>query len=65
MKTISPELVPQYKALLNQNGISDIHHNHYLKWLRFYLDFCDKYKFRYCLKPDYPRIPEWHKAQIN
>ena len=29
---LSPtDLVPQYKALLKQNGISDIHQHHYLK----------------------------------
>ena len=45
MKTIPPALVPQYKALLNQNGISNKYQHHYLKWLRYYLDFCYKYKF--------------------
>lgn len=32
-------------SLLNQNGVAASHQPHYLKWLRYYLDFCEKYTF--------------------
>ena len=45
MKKISASLVSQYRSLLNKNGVAPSHQPHYLKWLRYYLDFCEKYKF--------------------
>ncbi len=34
-----------YKSILNKNSISSTDQYQYIKWLRFYLDFCDKYHF--------------------
>ncbi len=45
MKPISPALVSTYKAMLAQNRIADRYQHHYVKWLRYYLDFCSKYNF--------------------
>ena len=44
MKIIPQELLKQFDERLNAKGISSNHHLFYRKWLRYYLDFCDKYK---------------------
>jgi site-specific recombinase XerD len=45
MKNLPPTLVTKYNALLKQNGVPDKYQRFYFKWLRFYLDFCQKYQF--------------------
>jgi hypothetical protein len=40
-----PCLNAQFDALLVKNKIPQKLHNHYLKWLRYYLDFCQRYLF--------------------
>jgi len=35
----------QFNALLVKNKIAQKFHTHYLKWLRYYLDFCQRYRF--------------------
>ena len=35
----------RYKALLIKKAIPQRYHYDYIKWLRYYLDFCIKYKF--------------------
>ncbi|HUV28313.1 MAG TPA: hypothetical protein VMW34_13205, partial [Anaerolineales bacterium] len=35
----------QFNALLDKNNIPKRYQNHYLKWLRYYLDFYHKYGF--------------------
>ena len=35
-----------YSALLIQKAVPDKYHPYYRKWLRYYLDFCQKYGFR-------------------
>lgn len=45
MKNISINLKTNYFSYLSNNNISTKHHTHYLKWLRYYLDFCSKYSF--------------------
>lgn len=45
MKNIPPDLVHRYTALLKEKGISGEYERHYMKWLRYYLDFCQKYQF--------------------
>lgn len=43
MLDIPVQLKSGYIRLLQQRDIPQHNHNAYLKWLRFYLDFCDKY----------------------
>jgi hypothetical protein len=43
MRKIPPALNVQFDALLVKNKIPPKYRNHYLKWLRYYLDFCHKY----------------------
>jgi len=45
MIKISQELKVQFEALLAQEEIPKGLHSEYLKWLRYYLDFCHKYVF--------------------
>ncbi len=44
MKIIPQELLKQFDERLSAKGISPKHHLFYRKWLRYYLDFCNKYK---------------------
>ena len=43
MVDIPPELRNQYASFLTQRQVPRYSHNSYFKWLRFYLDFCNKY----------------------
>ena len=43
MRKIPTSINAQFNALLNTNKIPKRYQNHYLKWLRYYLDFCHKY----------------------
>lgn len=45
MRKIPAALNVQFNALLVKNKIPQRFHNHYLKWLRYYLDFCQRYRF--------------------
>lgn len=43
MIQIEPILLEKYKLVLQANKIPQNMQGYYLKWLRFYLDFCHKY----------------------
>jgi len=43
MLPLSHEMLRDYDALLAQRDVDRGEHNHYKKWLRYYLDFCHKY----------------------
>lgn len=43
MLKIPDEVQNRYNEVLKQKKIKPELHGYYLKWLRFYLDFCDKY----------------------
>lgn len=45
MLRIPPAIESSYKAILDKNGDALKSRPHYLKWLRYYLDFCGKYQF--------------------
>jgi len=45
MLTVPPDLALRYDAALERAAIEPAHLAHYMKWLRYYLDFCDKYRF--------------------
>ncbi|MBN1931862.1 MAG: hypothetical protein JW786_09670 [Desulfobacterales bacterium] len=45
MLSIPPALMRSYDLLLNRKGINNNHQPHYKKWLRYYLDFCNKYEY--------------------
>jgi len=43
MLPVPPKILASYRQLLAQRAIPDNQRPHYLKSLRFYLDFCGKY----------------------
>ena len=46
MRQIPAPLIIQIKNLLIKNKISQRDQSYYLKWLRYYFDFCQKYDFK-------------------
>jgi len=46
MLRIPPDLVDRYSRYIQQQGVTAGQQRHYLKWLRYYLDFCRKYNFQ-------------------
>ena len=56
MKQISNTIIEHDKALLAQKQIPPNSQPHYLKWLRYYLDFCRKYNFKESGKKSLPHF---------
>jgi len=54
MIDIPPESRKKYTSFLAQRQVPAHSHNIYLKWLRFYLDFCHKYQHRPSLRSSLP-----------
>ena len=48
--SIPSNTISLFKSTLRKNRIPDSQHNHYLKWLRFYYNFCRKYNHQVNLK---------------
>lgn len=44
MKTIDPQAKGLYEAVLTKKNVPPTLRTQYLKWLRYYLDFCSKYQ---------------------
>ena len=45
MRPVPPAVQARFIAHLGQKSIPSSIHFHYIKWLRYYLDFCEKYHF--------------------
>ena len=45
MLQIPAQITNQFQTYIGQQGIPAGQHWHYLKWMRYYLDFCHKYHF--------------------
>lgn len=45
MIRIEMDLVKRYRSMLKYRQIPENEHGFYLKWLRYYLDFCHRYEF--------------------
>ena len=45
MIQIPSDIKINFDALLVKKAIPEKLHSHYKKWLRYYLDFCQKYHF--------------------
>ena len=43
MQKIPDNIKAQYESLLFEKGVPRINQNSYMKWLRYYLDFCYEY----------------------
>ncbi|MBW2570431.1 MAG: integron integrase, partial [Deltaproteobacteria bacterium] len=46
MIQIAADLAKLYTSFMEQKGLKTDQHRYYVKWLRYYLDFCHKYKFK-------------------
>jgi hypothetical protein len=46
MLNIPQELLVRFVAILEKRGVPSAQHNYFKKWLRYYLDFCDKYRLK-------------------
>ena len=44
MLTIPPETLTHFVALMEKRAVPFMQRNFYKKWLRYYLDFCAKYR---------------------
>ena len=44
MKKLPNSLIIDYIQFIENRGIQSVKHPYYLKWFRFYLDFCSKYR---------------------
>jgi len=56
MKQIPDAILGRYKALFAKKQIPQNFQPYYLKWLRYYLDFCRKYKFKESEKNSLPHF---------
>ena len=63
MKQIPQPTKVRYDALLTQHRIPKKLHPYYLKWLRYYLDFCRKYNFKEADKKSLPYFIKKLKAK--
>ncbi len=45
MKQIPAQVLSAFKSTLDTRHIPENQRHHFVKWLRFYLDFCSKYDF--------------------
>ena len=63
MLAVSPELTRRYEARLAQQNILTGQRPHYHKWLRYYLDFCEKYSFPSTDRQSLPAFQEKLRAK--
>ena len=63
MRQIPLSIEVRYDALLAQHRIPKNLHPYYLKWLRYYLDFCRKYNFKEADKKSLPHFIKKLKAK--
>ena len=45
MLAVPADILKLYNALLAQSSEPEKYHPYYRKWLRYYLDFCRKYRY--------------------
>jgi len=62
LKRIPKDTFNNYIEILKKNSIPFDHHSQYIKWLRFYLDFCEKYHFS---ENDSDSLPHFIQKLIN
>lgn len=44
MILLPPHLFKQYRSFCSSSGVTENEYNDFLKWLRYFLDFCEKYQ---------------------
>lgn len=63
MIQIDPQTIKKYKMVLINNHIPETDSHFYLKWLRYYLDFCHKYQFEKDNRASLPLFVEKLKSK--
>lgn len=58
MLAVSPDLTPLFEALLAKQGIPVNQRSSFHKWLRYYLDFCQKYSLKPAERPNFSAFEE-------
>lgn len=56
MRAVPPAFAGKYVAHLKQRTVPETVHPFYLKWLRYYLDFCEKYQFSHAQVSSLPHF---------
>lgn len=66
MLQIPQEINTEFNLLLDNRHIPKSEHNNFRKWLRYYLDFCKKYRFdgskKECLSHFIKKLQEKHQS---
>ena len=65
MIQIENKLLIRYNRALSRNNIPVNEQRYYVKWLRYYQDFCHKYRFNHFDEKSVPEFIEklWSKKQ--
>jgi len=63
MLTVPPELTRRYAARLTQQAVPHRHRPYYLRWLRYYWDFCHKYALNPTDRSSLPAFEEKLRAR--
>ncbi len=58
MIQIPTNLIAKYTTFIGQRGVKIGYHGYYGKWLRYYLEFCHKYKFNQTGKESLPAFTQ-------
>ncbi len=53
MIQIQPNLISAHTTFIEQIGVKTGQQRYYVKWLRYYLDFCQKYNFKETVKENF------------
>ena len=61
MIKIESELLKKYIFELKRRAIPEYKHSYYLKWLRFFLDYCHKYRLNTHHEQSLPSFYMKHK----
>ena len=65
MKQIPSDLKARYSSMLVQKGVPEKDHYYYGKWFRYYLDFCEKYRFNQLNKETLVHFIKFEGQEIN
>ena len=65
MIQIPAHLISQYTTLIGRRGVQSSTQQYYVKWLRYYLDFCHKYHFEQYAKESLSAFVEKLREKKN
>ena len=56
MLNIPAKVITSFSSFLNEKNIPVTSRNYYIKWLRYYLDYCHKYRLDYLNPGSLPKF---------